>query len=38
MGSFEKFSADKLPNRCEFFSSLKNKYISEKNYSHTLDV
>ena len=38
MGSFEKFSPDKLPNRCEFFSSLKNKYISEKNYSHTLDV
>ena len=38
MDNFEKFSEDKLPDRCEFFSSLKNKCISEKNYSHTLDV
>ena len=32
MDSFRKFSADKLPGRCEFFSSLKNKCISEKGY------
>ena len=38
MDSFEKFSEDKLPDRCEFYSSLKNKCISRKNYSHTLDV
>ena len=30
MDSFEKFSEDKLHGRCEFFSSLKDKYISEK--------
>ena len=38
MGSFEMFSEGKLPDRCEFFSSLKNKCISLKNYSNTLDV
>ena len=38
MDSFKKFSEDELPDRCEFFSSSKNKCISEKNYSHTLDV
>ena len=38
MGSFEMFSEDKLPDRCEFFSSLKKKSISEKNYLHDLDV
>ena len=30
MDSFEKFSEDKLHGRCEFFSSLKDKCISEK--------
>ena len=30
MESFEKFSEDKLPDRCKFFSSLKDKSISEK--------
>ena len=29
--SFEKFSEDKLPDRCEFFRSFKNKCISEFN-------
>ena len=38
MGSFEMFSEDKLPDRCGFFSSLKNKSISEKSYLHDLDV
>ena len=32
INSFKKFSEDKLPDRCEFFSSLKDKCISEKNY------
>ena len=30
MSSFKKFSEDKLPDRCKFFSSLKDKDISEK--------
>ena len=30
MDSFKKFSENKLPNRCTFFSSLKGKCISEK--------
>ena len=29
MDNFKKFSADKLPDRWEFFSSVKNKHISE---------
>ena len=32
MDSFKKFFDDKLPDRCKFFSSLKNKCISEKDY------
>ena len=32
MGSFKKSSEDKLPDRCKFFSSLKDKCISEKDY------
>ena len=32
MDSFKKFSENKLPNRCKFFSSLKDKCISEKDY------
>ena len=32
MDSFKKFSEDKLPDRCKFFSSLKNVCISEKGY------
>ena len=32
MNSFKKFSEDKLPDRCEFFSSLKDECISEKDY------
>ena len=28
--SFEKFSEDKLPDRCKFFSSLKDECISAK--------
>ena len=32
MSSFKTFSEDKLPDRCKFFSSLKDKRISEKDY------
>ena len=32
MDSFKKFSENKLPNRCKFFSSLKDVCISEKDY------
>ena len=30
--SFKKCFENKLPDRCEIFSSLKDKYISEKDY------
>ena len=32
MNSFKKFSKNKLPNRCKFFSSLKDVFITEKDY------
>ena len=32
MDSFQKFSENKLPDRCKFFSSLKDTCISEKYY------
>ena len=32
MNSFGKLSKDKLPDRCEFFSSLKDECISQKGY------
>ena len=32
MDSFNKFSEDKLPDRCKFFSSLKDFCVSEKDY------
>ena len=38
MDSFKKFSEDELPNRCEFFSSLKDEYISKKDYLHDINV
>ena len=38
VGSFNKFSENKLPNRCKFFSSLKGKCISKKYYLKALDV
>ena len=36
MDSFEKFYEDKLPDRYELYSSLKDTYISEKNIWHLL--
>ena len=38
MGSFEKFSEDKLPDSCEFFTSLKDECISENDYLHAVKV
>ena len=34
----KRFSDDKLPDRCEFLSSLKDKCISEKDYLHAITV
>ena len=38
MGSFKRFSEDKLPDRCKFYSSLKDECISEKDYLHIINV
>ena len=38
MNSFERLFEDKLPDKCEFLSSLKNEDISEKDYLHAIDV
>ena len=38
MDSFKKFSEDKLPDRSESFSSLKDECISEKDYLKAVDV
>ena len=38
MDSFEKFLGDKLPDKCKFFSSLRNKCISEKDYLKAINV
>ena len=38
MDSFKKFFNDKLPDTCKFFSSLKDECISEKDYSHAIDL
>ena len=38
MNSFKRFSEDKLPDKCEFFSSLKDEYISEKDYERVKNV
>ena len=38
MNSFKKFLEDKLPDKCEFFNSLKDKCISEKDYERAKHV
>ena len=38
MDSFKKFSKDKLPDRCDFFSYLKDECINEKDYLHAINV
>ena len=37
MNSFKTFSDYKLPDRCEFLSSLEDEYVSEKDYLHSID-
>ena len=36
--SFEKFSEDRLPDRYEFYNSLKDGCINEKDYLHAVNV
>ena len=38
MDSFEKFSKDKFPNKNEFYSSLKDIHITEKDYLYDTSV
>ena len=38
MDSFKSFSEDELPDKCEFFSSLKDEYISEKDYQRANNI
>ena len=38
MNSVKKFFDEKLPDRCTFFSSLKDECIIEKDYSHVINV
>ena len=38
MDRFEKFSEDKVPNKCKFFSSLKDQCIIEKDCLAPIDV
>ena len=36
--SLKKFFEDKLPDRCQIFSSLKDKCFSEKDYSYAVNA
>ena len=38
MNSFETFSEDKWPDRCEFYSCLKDGCINERDCLHTVNV
>ena len=38
MDSFKKFFEDKLPDRCQIFSPLKDKCFSEKDYSYAINA
>ena len=38
MDNFRKFSKDKLPDRCKFYSSLQDESISEKDYLPAVKV
>ena len=38
MDSFAKFPENKLPDRCKFFSSLKDKCIRENDYLHAINA
>ena len=38
MDSFKRFSENKLPDKCNFFSSLKDECIGEKDYQGTNNI
>ena len=38
MDSVKKFSEDKLPDKCEIFSSLKDRCVNEKDYTRAINV
>ena len=38
MDSFKKFFEDKLPDICKFYISLKDEWISKKDYLHAINV
>ena len=38
MDSFKRFNEDKLPDKCEFFSSLKDKCISKEEYDRAINI
>ena len=38
MDSFKRFNEDKLPDECEFFSSLKDKCISKEEYDKATNI
>ena len=38
MDSFKRFSEDKLPDKNKFFTSLKDKCISEKEYDRAINI
>ena len=38
MDSFKRFNEDKLPDKCEYFSSLKDRFISKEEYDRAINV
>ena len=38
MDSFKRFNEDKLPDKCKYFSSLKDKFISKEEYDRAINV
>ena len=38
MDSFKRFSGNKLSDKCKFFSSLKDEYISEKDHQRANNI
>ena len=38
MNNFKMVSEDKLPHKCQFYNSLKDQWISKKDYLHAIDV
>ena len=38
MDRFKRFNEDKLPDKCEFFSSLKDKCNSKEEYDGAINI